>query len=144
LTILALVSIASIILAYFLERPLALPTVSNYIQISNDGHPKIVSFLGYAPLLTDGTRLYLSQLLSGAFTLAEVSSAGGETVQVQSPVPNTYLLDISPDHTQLLVLDFGEDGLDPPFGRCLCSVGRLIGSVTSWATLALGLRTDNG
>ena len=139
LTILALVSIASIILAYFLERPLALPTVSNYIQISNDGHPKIVSFLGYAPLVTDGTRLYLSQLLSGAFTLAEVSSAGGETVQVQSPVPNTYLLDIPPDHTQLLVLDFGEDGLDPPLwampvlGGTSHRLGDILGHAGTWS-----------
>src|SRR5437016_448358 len=79
--------------AYFLTRPLPLPTVSNYIQISNDGQPKVsllLGSLGYAPLATDGTRLYLSEQRSGFFALAQVSVAGGETVQVQTPFPNTF------------------------------------------------------
>src|SRR5439155_12872263 len=125
--------------AYFLLRPLAPPTVSNYIQISNDAQPKVVSFLGYAPLVTDGTRLYLSNTSFGAFTVTQVSVAGGETVQVQSPVPNTYLLDISPDRTQLLVLNYGEPGYDahlwamPMFGGASHRLGDILGHAGTWS-----------
>ncbi len=147
---LAVVAVAGIILAYFGMHPLPLPTASNYVQISNDGQPKVVSFLGYAPLVTDGTRLYLSTASLGTFTLVQVSTAGGETVQVQAPVPNTYLLDISPDHTQLLVLNFGEDGLDPHLwampvlGGASHRLGDILGHAGSWSPDGERLAYANG
>jgi serine/threonine protein kinase/Tol biopolymer transport system component len=150
LTILAVVAIASIIFAYFLWRPLPLPTVSDYIQISNDGQPKVVPFLGYAPLVTDGTRLYLSQTSSGAFALAQVSVAGGETVQVQSPVPNPYLLDISPDHTQVLVLNFGDPGYNPHLwampvlGGASHRLGDILGHAGTWSPDGQRIAYANG
>ena len=101
--------IVGAMVAFFLTRPLPLPTAANYVQLSNDGRPK-VSFVGYVPFVTDATRLYVSEMNTYTFSLSQISVAGGDTVQVQSPFQNTYLLDISPDRTQLLIQNFSEPG----------------------------------
>jgi serine/threonine protein kinase len=56
--VVAVVVVTALLLVYTFTRPQPLPTVLNYSQVSNDGLPK-VGYLGYAPLVTDGTRLYL-------------------------------------------------------------------------------------
>jgi Tol biopolymer transport system component len=130
--------IVAAIIAYSLRRPLPPPRASNYVQISNDGQAK-VSFLGYAPLVTDGARLYLAEMGPGTFTLAQVSVEGGETVQVQSAFPNTYLVEISPNHAQLLVLNFAEEGLEvhlfalPVPGGAPRRLGDILGHDATWS-----------
>jgi Tol biopolymer transport system component/DNA-binding winged helix-turn-helix (wHTH) protein len=113
------------------------PTVANYIQISNDARTKI-SPRGNVPMATDGARLYYSEI-SNNFRLIEVSSSGGESVEVPSPLPSNFLLGISPDHTQLLVQDQTAAPSEMPFwalplvGGTAHKLGNILGQEAAWS-----------
>jgi len=94
------------VIAYLLRPTLAPPRISAYTQITHDGQQK--SFAGQvtATLLTDGPRIYIQENVGGRFVVAQVSSAGGETVPISTPFPNVSLLNISPDKSELLVGSF--------------------------------------
>ena len=83
------------VLAYWVTRPLPPPKVSGYVQISDDRQPKL-GYMGSLPLVTDGSRLYLTETVNGIFKLAQVSTGGGDTVWLPSQLdmPNclTFLL----------------------------------------------------
>ena len=97
--------IAAIVLTYWLTRPLPPPTLSGYLQISDDRQLKLVDGRSL-PLVTDGPRLYFAE----NSTLVQVSVGGGETVRLPCPIANPYLFDISPDRSQLLVGPFPSVG----------------------------------
>src|SRR5580700_10494257 len=100
----AVIALAAIVLGYFWMRPAAVPTVANYVQLTHDGQPK--SLVG-----TDGSRLYLGVGVgsSGSFTahgVAEMSIAGGEPRRISvMPSPDMIPVDLSPDGSELLVVD---------------------------------------
>ncbi len=94
-------------LAYFLTRPLPPPKVVGSVQITNDGRQKY-------GLVTDGSRLYFAEPTSGAFTLAQVSTAGGETALIPMPFNLPNLLDISPNRSELLVAGFAATEPEAP------------------------------
>src|SRR5438094_6098263 len=83
------------------------PRVSGYFQITNDGRPKI-SRQGHAELVTDGARLYFTEVATGSPVLKQVSAAGGEALPVPGPFQSAYLNDISPNRSELLVENFDE------------------------------------
>ena len=89
-----LVFIASLI--YFDSRPLPSPTVSGYVQVTNNGSQK--DLVG-----TDGARLYFNEYASAGLGVAQVSDSGGEVARVTIPGPSMSLLAISPDGSALLV-----------------------------------------
>ncbi len=91
----------------WLRRPLAGPHIVGSKQITNDGLPK--AFLG-----TDGNRIYFDENPPGRFTVAEVSSGGGEAVEVQIPLRNPGLADVSSDGSELLLTESGP-GVDAAF-----------------------------
>jgi serine/threonine protein kinase/Tol biopolymer transport system component len=72
--------------------------VNDVKQLTNDGHTK------YPPLYSDGPRLYFREGTLGNFLLFQVSSAGGDTLQVSSPFAS--MLDISPDRSEFLAGHF--------------------------------------
>ncbi len=94
--------LAAVLLGYLAIRPTPFARVSNYVQLTHDGQQK--SLIG-----TDGSRLYLSLGSSGNSTadgLAELSIAGGELRRVSVlPSPDMIPVDISPDGSELLVVD---------------------------------------
>jgi eukaryotic-like serine/threonine-protein kinase len=94
-----LLLIAAIPTLFLLTRSLPQPRVLKITQLTHDGVPK-------NSLYTDGSRLYLTEVVGGKSHLVQVSASGGET----SPVPNSFsniaLLDVAPDHSQLLVADW--------------------------------------
>ena len=99
------VALGALVAAYWwMQQPLPEPKVSNYVQLTHDGLQK--SLIG-----TDGSRIYL-HLGSGNLGssssqgIAEISSSGGEPRRI-SITPSTDMLpvDLSPDGSQLLVLD---------------------------------------
>jgi len=98
------VALGALVPAYWWMQPLPEPKVSNYVQLTHDGLQK--SLIG-----TDGSRIYL-HLGSGNLGssssqgIAEISSSGGEPRRI-SITPSTDMLpvDLSPDGSQLLVLD---------------------------------------
>jgi Tol biopolymer transport system component len=79
----------------WLNSPPPAPRVLGTTQLTRDGIPKF-------GVLTDGSRLYISEQ-SSTNRIVQVSINGGETSPISTPLPGPYVLDISSDHTQLLV-----------------------------------------
>jgi Tol biopolymer transport system component/DNA-binding winged helix-turn-helix (wHTH) protein len=74
-----------------------LPQASNYVQITNDGHPKT------GPLLTDGLRLYFTAGSQNHRSLMQVSASGGESTALTRPPETPHLMDIAPNRSDLLI-----------------------------------------
>jgi Tol biopolymer transport system component/DNA-binding winged helix-turn-helix (wHTH) protein len=74
-----------------------LPHASNYVQITNDGQPKI------GPLLTDGLRLYFTEGSQNHRALMQVAASGGETAAITNPLETPHLMDISANRSDLLI-----------------------------------------
>jgi DNA-binding winged helix-turn-helix (wHTH) protein len=87
-----------------------LPQASNYVQITNDGHPKT------GPLLTDGLRLYFTEGSQNHRSLMQVSASGGESTALTSPLETPHLMDIAPNRSDLLI------GLGEPSSSALWMV----------------------
>jgi len=89
---------------WYLHRPLPLPRVTGYTQITHDGRLK--SLVG-----TDGSRLYFEQTSPTA--IAQVAISGGEIAQVPVAIPGLRdLLDVSPDRSNLLIATAQEKSFD--------------------------------
>ena len=101
-TLLLLLIAAVIAFSWMQASPL--PKVANYVQLTHDGQPK--SLIG-----TDSSRLYLGLgvATSGSFafhSIAEMSVSGGEPRPIPIlPSPDMVPLDLSPDGSNLLVVD---------------------------------------
>ncbi|HWE84955.1 MAG TPA: winged helix-turn-helix domain-containing protein [Terracidiphilus sp.] len=85
-----------------LHRPLPPPRITEYVQITHDGHPKILAG-------TDGSRLYFT--LFSPFSprsLAQVAATGGEISQIPVAVPGGDFLavDVSSDGSSSLIASF--------------------------------------
>jgi len=84
----------------WLSRPLPPPKVLKTSQITHDGVTK-------TNLLTDGSRVYITESTGSKQFLVQGSVTGGDTSAIPTPFSNTVISDISPDHSQLLVADSG-------------------------------------
>ncbi|HET9179414.1 MAG TPA: hypothetical protein VFQ24_13740, partial [Terriglobia bacterium] len=107
--IVAATLIAIAALAYVFRPTLPPPSVSGYVQLTNDGLPK--RLVG-----TDGSRLYLIRQIAGsAFAIGQVSAAGGEVAPIPLPSPaNMWLFSVSPNGSDLLLADLPGDSPDGP------------------------------
>jgi hypothetical protein len=86
-------------LAYFWVGASAVPTVSNYVQITRDGRDK--SIVG-----TDGSRLYLGLGLYSSENIAEINVAGGDQRIIPTPASTHMIpLSLSANGAELLVLN---------------------------------------
>ncbi len=92
----------------WLRSPLPPPKILATTQITHDGIPKV-------SVLTDGSRLYITETSGGSQPLVQASSAGGQTSAIPTPFTNVGLSDISADHTQLLVESSGGTETEFPF-----------------------------
>ena len=92
----------------WLRSPLSPPKILSTTQITHDGIPKV-------SVLTDGSRLYITETSGGSQLLVQASSVGGQTSAIPGPFTNVVLLDISPDHTQLLVAGLKGTETEAPF-----------------------------
>jgi serine/threonine protein kinase/Tol biopolymer transport system component len=81
----------------WLTSPAPPPRVTATTQLTRDGIPKI-------GVLTDGSRLYTTEARN-ADRIVQASTSGGETSHILTPFANPIVNAISPDHSQLLVLD---------------------------------------
>jgi Tol biopolymer transport system component len=133
--------VVAAVFAYLAMRPLPAPKVLGYVQITSDRQPKVL--YGYMPLLTDGPRLYFTEIVNGDGVLMQVSTAGGGSVQVPSSLPTTLPLDISPDRSGLLVTTHGEPETPlwilPPLGGSLQPVGNLRAQDATWTPDGQGI-----
>jgi Tol biopolymer transport system component len=128
-----------VLIAGFLRmQPAAVPTVSNYVQLTHDGLPK--SLIG-----TDGSRLYLGLGVgsSASFTfhdIAEMSIAGGEPRKISMmSTPDMVPVGLSPDGSELLVVDGrgapprGPIWSLPMLGGSPRRLGETVGETAAWS-----------
>jgi eukaryotic-like serine/threonine-protein kinase len=120
-------------LAYFVTRSTPVPKVSNYTQLTHDGRQK--SLIG-----TDGSRLYLELETSAQASIAEMSLSGGEPRNIDNvPSPNMVPVALSPDGSELLVVDgqgvppSGPLWALPVLGGSPRRLGDTIGENASWS-----------
>jgi eukaryotic-like serine/threonine-protein kinase len=120
----ALLSIAA--LAWWLRSPLPPPRLVGVTQITNDGLNKNAS------MFTDGARIYFGEVSAERFVLSQVSTRGGEVAAVSTPLLNANAIDISPDHSQLLVIAFVGTESDAPLWVVPLPAGspRRLGDIT--------------
>ncbi len=94
-----LIALSAGALAYLGVRPSSVPRVSNYVQLTHDGQPKVL-------VGTDGSRIYLRLGTDVSIGIGEIPISGGEPTRIPAPSPGTYPLNLSPDGSQLLVTNF--------------------------------------
>jgi eukaryotic-like serine/threonine-protein kinase len=108
-----LLAIAVVVaIAFSVREPLPPPRVLSVTQITSDNLPK-------DQLATDGPRIYFMEIVNQRSVLSEVSAGGGEISRITTPFANTFLHDISPARSELLVGSYnGEEnfisGLETP------------------------------
>jgi eukaryotic-like serine/threonine-protein kinase len=127
----AIAVLAAIIL--FTRSSESPPVVISSLQITNDGASK-------RSLVTDGTRLYFSEYLSGHSVLRQVSASGGETASVPISLPSADIYDFYPGRSELLVKGVAEGSetewpvwvLPLPAGS-LRPVGKVLAHAAAWA-----------
>jgi Tol biopolymer transport system component len=90
-------------------RPLALPRITGFTQLTNDGRqkPNSVTSNGVPPsIITDGSRLYFWESGPG---MSQVSASGGTSIPVSLGLQNATPFDISPTGSELLVGSVTQD-----------------------------------
>ena len=92
----AAVLATSLAVAWSWKEPPTLK-VTRYVRLTNDGHEKT------GGLVTDGTYLYLSELVANEPMLMKVSTSGGDPVPLPIPFRNPGLDDISSRDSELVV-----------------------------------------
>ena len=127
----AALAIGLVFAVWTLRRPLPLPRITRYDQITHDGHQK-------APAGTDGSRVYLVD--GPPNTVAQVAISGGEIVPIPVVVPFLSSLDdVSHDGSNFLVESSENDFPTVPRGLWvvripggpLCRLGDGFGSAFS-------------
>ena len=131
----AVVAVAALVAgrACCLRSPEPAPAVISSLQITNDGASK-------RSLVTDGTRVYFSEFLSGHSVLQQVSTSGGETGAVPISLASADIYDFYPGRSELLVKGVAEgtetEGplwvLPVPAGS-LRPVGNILAHAAAWA-----------
>ena len=131
-------------LAYIWARASAVPTVSNYVQLTHDGREKWL-------VGTDGSRLYLGLGVYASQKIGEISVVGGEPrMTPMTPSTNAIPLALSSDNSELLVVE----GQGTPYHGKLWSVhlpsgatrrlGDIEGRAGSWSPDGKMLAYSNG
>jgi serine/threonine protein kinase len=106
--------LALTVLGLFLRPTPPPPRITGYTQLTHDGWQKN-SFGQTTPIvLTDGPRLFFQENVHGRFVIGQVSTSGGDTVQINTPFPNAALDNISPDLSELAVGSFTGSEVDQP------------------------------
>lgn len=100
----AAIGLAALAIIFWLSRSLPPPSVLQTTQLTHDGAPK-------SWVLTDGSRIYIDEQIGPRHVLVQASAAGGDTSVLSTPFSSFYLADISPDNSDLLIVN------DPPFSN---------------------------
>ncbi len=88
--------------AVWLTTPRTL-VVTRIEPITRDG-------LAKSTPLSDGSRVYFSELWQERWTIAQLAAAGGDVSRLATPFANPVLVDIAPDHASLLVIEHPQTG----------------------------------
>jgi eukaryotic-like serine/threonine-protein kinase len=102
----SLAAIALLLLVLWLLRPVVRPpTFTGSTRLTSDGFPKL-NIGAHQVIVSDGTRVYFSEVVGGRVVPAQVSLIPGETVPISTGFPNTAVLDFSPVRSELLTASF--------------------------------------
>jgi Tol biopolymer transport system component len=96
---LAVILLSASAVLVWLSRPSPPPRVVKITQLTRDGTPK-------DNVVTDGSRIYISEVIGQKHLLVQASANGGDTSPLPTPSSNFYLSDISPDKSELLLVDY--------------------------------------
>jgi len=99
----AVASLLAVVVLVWYLLPAGVPKVTRITQITHDG-------FSMGNILTDGARVYVTQFRPEGVVLAQVSTSGGETSVIPTPVKNMIIYDISSDRSQILVGTAEESG----------------------------------
>jgi Tol biopolymer transport system component/DNA-binding winged helix-turn-helix (wHTH) protein len=86
---------------FWLLAPIPTPRVVRMTQITHSG--RVETGLTMA---SDGSRIYFLERYGDHWSLMQTSVAGGEPQPVAAPFQNTWVMDVSPDRTSLLIGNF--------------------------------------
>jgi Tol biopolymer transport system component len=135
--LLALVTLAGIItLAGFRAHgaaSVASPRVTSITQITHDGFRK-------THLVADDSQLYVTEVPAAQRVIAKVTLPESNRSLVASPFSNLQALDLSPDHTKLLVAPIQAGSSDDEFWTLPVSngsparIGNLAGRDAAWSS----------
>ncbi|HEX3355191.1 MAG TPA: protein kinase [Terriglobales bacterium] len=122
-----------VVIILFMRSPEPPPMVISSLQITSDGTSK-------RSLVTDGSRLYFSELVSGHSVLMQVSTSGGETAPVPISLSSADIYAFNPVRSELLVKGVAEGSetespvwvLPLPAGS-LRRVGNILAHAATWA-----------
>ena len=129
-----LVALAALVAVILLVRsPESPPTVIASLQITSDGTSK-------RSMVTDGTRLYFSEYISGHSVLMQVSASGGETAPIPVALAGADVYDFFSGRSELLVKGSAEGSdtewpvwiLPLPAGS-LRPAGNILAHAATWA-----------
>jgi len=125
-------TVAIVALAYWFLAPLPPPKVLSYTPLTHDGQKK------FAPLVTDGSRVYFTMPKKTGWTIAEASISGGETAPIDSHFDDIQLADISPSGAELLIGQFSDMSDVPIYSLPLPAglprrVGDILAHGASWS-----------
>jgi len=85
-------------LVYWAQEPLPIPRIVGSHQITRDGAQKLL-------LVSDGARLYFTEANGSEIVLGQVALSGGEVSKLSQPLGWPFVLDVSPDKSELMVMD---------------------------------------
>jgi serine/threonine protein kinase/Tol biopolymer transport system component len=88
--------LATSVVLWLLFRTPPAPKVLGIHQITHTGREK-------SQLVTDGVRIYFTELLAGHGTATAVPAAGGDAVPIPMPLRDTFVVGLSADNSELTV-----------------------------------------
>jgi Tol biopolymer transport system component/DNA-binding winged helix-turn-helix (wHTH) protein len=87
--------------AFHMLSPQRVPSVVSSRSVTTTGKAD-----QWARLVSDGSRLYFLEREGDHWNLMQTSISGGPEQRVDAPFHNTVVLDVSPDHANLLIASF--------------------------------------
>jgi Tol biopolymer transport system component len=122
-----------LILAYYFLYPLPAPRAVRVTEITHSGKVD-----GWGGLVFDGARLFFLERDGDHWNLVQTSTKGGPAQLYPAPFRNTRIMDISPDHSHLLIANFIERAPELPIwvmpsqGGPPRRLGNVISGSASW------------
>jgi serine/threonine protein kinase/Tol biopolymer transport system component len=120
-------------IVWFVRSQETAPAVISSLQITNDSASK-------RSMVTDGSRLYFSEHLSGHSVLMQVSTSGGETAPVPTSLASADVYDFHPGRSELLVRGMAGGSetewpvwVLPVLGGSRQAVGDILAHAAAWA-----------
>ncbi|HEV2388372.1 MAG TPA: winged helix-turn-helix domain-containing protein [Candidatus Acidoferrales bacterium] len=139
LTAVATFVVTALVSFWWLSPP-PLPKVIRSVRITHSGRVE-----SWGRVVRDGQRLYFLEREGNRWNLAQTSAEGGEAELLPAPFPETRIMDISPDRSELLLASFVARDSEMPLWTMSVAGGlpRRVGDITArdavWAPDGQGI-----